>query len=443
MKKKIFFLVALTSFFLSCDELPNNVEPNDERIPIKIAMSPLTKVSNNLFEDGDKVGLYVTNYENTSAGSLLTIGNHVDNAMFTKSGLNWNPEESLFWKDSSTPADLYAYYPYSQVTDVNAHAISVELDQSNIENYESSYFLWGKVEEQLPTESPISIQTNHLMSSLSVYVAYGESFTEEDLKFYNIDDIKIKLKATAEVDLATGVVTATGNVKSITPYKSADCYQAIVVPQTVSTGLISVTVNGDVYNLDYNITLRPNTKHKLNVVLNKEKLSSTFDFSIGSWEEDSDEHNGEIGIDNLASKIIEFTHSEVKDYCVEYYDANGDGELSELEAAQVTDIECPSSYLTDKPLSGKSFNEFVYFVSVEEIGEFFLLASLEEVTLPPSITYVGNGLLSNIYSVKFTSLVPPTIEGTGGLQYVYVPQESESLYREALAGHVYGEIFVY
>ena len=204
-----------------------------------------------------------------------------------------------------------------------------------------------------------------------------------------------------------------------------------------------MTVNGDVYNLDYNITLRPNTKHKLNVVLNKEKLSSTFDFSIGSWEEDSDEHNGEIGIDNLASKIIEFTHSEVKDYCVEYYDANGDGELSELEAAQVTDIECPSSYLTDKPLSGKSFNEFVYFVSVEEIGEFFLLASLEEVTLPPSITYVGNGLLSNIYSVKFTSLVPPTIEGTGGLQYVYVPQESESLYREALAGHVYGEIFVY
>lgn len=440
MKKNFIFLTALASLFISCDELPNNVEPQDEQIPIRIAMSPLTKVSNDLFEEGDMVGLYVSNYNNSSPSTLLTTGNHVDNAKFTNSGSKWNPDEALFWKDSSTPADLYAYYPYAEITDVNAHNFSVALDQSTLEKYESSYFLWGKVGNQLPTESPISIQTNHLMSSLSVYLTYGENFKEDEIALYNVSDIRISVKTTAAIDLATGSITATGNKQNITPYKNGDCYQAIVVPQTVSTGVISVTVNDVSYPLDYDITLLPNTKHTLNVILNKEKLSSDFSFSIGGWEEDSEEHTGNVGIENLASQIIEFEHPEVKNYCIECYDTNGDGELSRLEAALVKNPDIPSSYVSESPCEGKSFNEFVYFTSVTSPLEIFMYLRVSETTLPPSITSIETGLLRPLngesFTVKFTSLVPPTFSPYAIINgaNVYVPSASEEAYRTALAG---------
>ena len=239
----------------------------------------------------------------------------------------------------------------------------------------------------------------------------------------------------AAINLANGSITATGNKQNITPYKNGDCYQAIVVPQTVSTGVILVTVNDVSYPLDYNLTLLPNTKHTLNVVLNKEKLSSDFSFSIGGWEDDSEEHTGYIGIDNLASQIIEFEHPEVKSYCIECYDTNGDGELSRLEAAMVKGLDLPSSYVSDSPCEGKSFNEFVYFTSCVDIGELFMYIGIRETTLPPSIAYIATQELTQLEHITFTSLVPPEIE-EDALEgsTVSVPITSEEAYRTALAG---------
>ena len=56
-----------------------------------------------------------------------------------------NPDTPVYWKDETTPADFYCYYPYMQtVSDVTAVPFSVKADQSTLENYKASELLWGK-----------------------------------------------------------------------------------------------------------------------------------------------------------------------------------------------------------------------------------------------------------------------------------------------------------
>lgn len=446
--KKFLFLPVLALFLISCDETGNGLKPNEERIPINISMSPLTKVSGNVFEEGDMVGLYVSNYNDETPSALLSTGNHVDNAKFTNNGSSWNPDEQLFWKDETTPADLYAYYPYSTVSDVNALAFSVLTDQSTIENYEGSYFLWGKVAGQTPTEAPVAIETNHLMSSVSVCVTYGENISEDERKLYQVESIGLNVKTTAEIDLTTGEVNATGNINYVSTYYDGEYYKAIVVPQESPS--VSVKVNGKSYTSEYDVVLLPNTKYTLKINIEKDMLTSSFSFNIGEWEEDKTEYSEGVKIDNLASQIIEFTDSEVEAYCVLNYDTNGDGKLSQLEAATVKHIVITEEMMNNRPLEGKDFHELVYFTSLSDTSDSITYMYLHAITLPPSIETLGMGSYMNLESIKFTSLIPPTIDpyafggdGKGDIGRIWVPDESEDLYREALPVEVLGMIVTY
>lgn len=84
MKKKFLFAIALVALSVSCEDVPDNMEPNENGIPINISLSPLSKVSGDSFENGDMVGLYVSNFVNGESEILQTSGNYVDNAKFTK-----------------------------------------------------------------------------------------------------------------------------------------------------------------------------------------------------------------------------------------------------------------------------------------------------------------------------------------------------------------------
>ncbi|MBQ5704324.1 MAG: fimbrillin family protein, partial [Alistipes sp.] len=109
--KKFLALVATTSLMLSCSQ--EDIVPTIEQIPINISVGQQTRANDDAFENGDEVGIYVVNYSGETAGTLAASGNQVDNAQFTYDGSKWSPENSIYWKDSSTAADFYAYYPYS------------------------------------------------------------------------------------------------------------------------------------------------------------------------------------------------------------------------------------------------------------------------------------------------------------------------------------------
>ena len=92
-------------------------------------------------------------------------------------------------------------------------------------------------------------------------------------------------------------------------------------------------------------------------------------------------------------KNITFADANVKAICVKNWDTNGDGELSEEEAAAVTDL--------GKVFRGKtnitSFDELQYFTGLTSIGydAFYYCKNLESVTIPNNVTSIASYAFSD------------------------------------------------
>ena len=205
MKRLLLFAVTIGALFACTKE---DITPVDEqKIPINISVGQSTRANDTTFAVDDKVGIYVVNYAEEVAGTLAASGNQVDNAKFTFNGSAWTPEKPVYWKDRSTAADFYAYYPYSEVADIAAHPFSVKADQSEEADFWASDFLWGKATNVSPSPNPVSITTNHSLSRILVEIKPGKGFTEEAWTAAS-KSIKIcDVKTAATIDLSTGIAT--------------------------------------------------------------------------------------------------------------------------------------------------------------------------------------------------------------------------------------------
>lgn len=301
-KYKLLFL-CLIGFISSCSSgsggedpvLPTPDPPVVSRIPISLkcdlSASAATRATDTGYEAGDKIGLYVVNYEENVPGILSQSGNHVDNICFTYNGGVWSPESPIYWKDEDTPADFYCYYPYSTPTDITAHLFSVKEDQSVLANYKASEFLYGKSNKVFPTEQAVSLTTYHLFSCAIITVAPGNGYTEESLETANISVRLNGCKNNAAINLKEGTVDATGEATTILPLKEEKQYKALIVPQTIQAdNFITVTVNGQDYNLKKEFTFVSGMRHQFTVTVNR--TSNGINVGIGSWEDDGTDNGG-------------------------------------------------------------------------------------------------------------------------------------------------------
>lgn len=289
--KRFFTIATIALSFISCGEngslIPEPTPPPVERIPINISTS-ITRATDSAFEAGDKVGIFVVNEPNTLAAS----GNYVDNMGFTYSG-QWAPDEEIFWKDQTTKADFYCYYPYAESVNTKAHTFATKADQSTLANYKASEFLWGKLGAVAPTEEAVKITTNHIFSNVVVILKPGNGFTAESLASAN-KSVKIcGVKTNATIDLSTGVATANGNTTDVTPYLDGTQYRALIVPQSTAEGaLLVVTVDGTDYILSRAMTFMPNKQHKFTVT--PHMFSNGLNVDIGSWQVDEEDYGGAV-----------------------------------------------------------------------------------------------------------------------------------------------------
>ena len=302
MKKTIILFAAMAMIFaMSCSknegvEMPQPETPdNPVQIPINVGMDLWTRVTDSSFEQNDKVGIYVVNYSGAKVGALTNSGNYVDNMRFTYStAARWTPDSEIYWKDDTTKADFYCYYPYGSPANVSAYAVSTNPDQSTDDGYKGSEFLWGKREGVLPSPETVNVTVNHVMSNVFVYIKPGKGFTDEMLTAAAVNVKIVNVKTDATVNLATGVVTAAGAAKTVTPHDETGYYRALIVPQTVAanTALIIVTVN-DVqytYTPTENVELKSNTQHKFTVTVNN--VGNGVDIGVGNWTTDETDYGG-------------------------------------------------------------------------------------------------------------------------------------------------------
>ena len=126
---------------------------------------------------------------------------------------------------------------------------------------------------------------------------------------------------------------------------------------------------------------------------------------------DSDMGNPQNGSDDL---YITFADANVKAICVANWDTNGDGELSEEEAAAVTSLGVVFKGNTEIT----SFNELQYFTWLTEIPReaFMNCTSLTSVVIPDNITSIGYSAFDNCYALASINL-PSTITNIDGAAF--------------------------
>ena len=266
--------------------------PVDEqvRIPINISMGVWTKVTDVAYEKGDQTGIYVVNNtESGESGTLVSSGNHVDNMRFTYAEY-WTPDTEIYWADKTTKADFYCYFPYGTPTDVTAHPFSVQADQSALESYKASEFLWGKVSgvEQTATET-VELQFRHCLSKFVIQMVKGPSYEgdfPEDAEVYIHSTVP-----TATIDFTTGSVTKDlfGEMATIKARKVNDStFEAIIVPQRLDTRrpFIEIIAGGISYLLEDTFQFKPGMQHTLSLTINSNP--DQIEIEIGGDIEDGD-----------------------------------------------------------------------------------------------------------------------------------------------------------
>lgn len=320
MKKLILIASFITLAFAGCTTDPFEPEyiPIEEQLPIQLYGSidqvATTRVNDDGFCNGDAVGVYVVNYVNGESGTLQVEGNQADNVKYVFDEVNykWDPVKDVYFRDTYTHVDIIGYYPYANPTNISAYPFEIQKDQSTIANngilggYEASDFLWGKAEDIIPTATRINLKFHHQMAGVQVTLVEGNNWEEGEWEQVQKSALITNTKRKSTIDLATGEITAIGDVQTtgIVPSVSGDSFRAVVVPQSMSAGtaLLSLTVNGIPYGYKYKIDGNyadfeyvSGKLHKFTVKVSKKQQGDVefeeLGVSITTWETDNTSHD--------------------------------------------------------------------------------------------------------------------------------------------------------
>ncbi|MBR5812444.1 MAG: fimbrillin family protein [Alistipes sp.] len=444
--RKFLLFAAMACTLLSCSESQESIT-NVEKLPINISVNQQTRANDEVFETGDNIGIYVVNYNGSTAGTLAATGNQADNSQFTYDGSKWSPENSIYWKDNTTATDFYAYYPYSSsISSITAYPFSVKSNQSDNDDFWASDFLWGKATKISPTPNPVSIQTSHSLSRILIDIKPGTGFTETS---WNTATKSIKIcevKTSATINLSTGVATASGNSGEIIPLAASETgttlsYKAMMIPQVVedNTKLVVVTVDGTDYVYRKGYTFSPNTIHKFTITVNKN--GSNVNVSIGEWSIDSttNEGNAEDESESITNTIpnnqIWYTATEkvtpnspdvfgATILSNEWNSTTGEGIITLNEYAttigtkafegctNLISIQIPSSVKTidERAFSGCSYlkSPEKILTNITHIGSYaFYGCNFQDLTIPTGVETIGDHafMACNIKSLSISDSV--------------------------------------
>lgn len=288
MKKTLYILSGLV-LALACTKTP--VMDNSELI-LTPTYPGATKATAAGFENGDKVGIYITKYNGEKPTPLQIGGNWGSNLTLSLSGTAWTLNPKVYWEEN-TQFDIYGYYPKMDVSSVDAQPFKVADDQTvsggveGMSAYEASDFLWAKVKGATRAASvPMAFQ--HKMCKVDVKLVKGPEY-EGELP----EDIVVYIHNTvtdALIDLATGDVVKDNYqpATSIRARKIAiDQFEAIVVPQRLSNRvpLVEVVCGQISYLLESTVQFKSGMIHTITITLsdNPEKVAIDIGGQIENW----------------------------------------------------------------------------------------------------------------------------------------------------------------
>ena len=180
----------------------------------------------------------------------------------------------------------------------------MEKDQNNDGGYGASDFLWAKTEKVAPSENKVKLHFGHRMSCANVILEEGTGFADGEFAKLDKSVLVMNTTRTSTINLATGVVTATGDAspEGTLMMDASDGFRAIVVPQTVKAGsvLFAITVDGVTYHFknETAAVFESGKQSKFTITVNWKAATGQYEFvltgtEIVDWIADIETHGGE------------------------------------------------------------------------------------------------------------------------------------------------------
>lgn len=293
MKKIFSILTVATLLMVGCENSDNIPVVEDGVMHIKVLHPSATRVTETVFESGDMIGIYATEYSGDVASPLQISGNWANNVATTYNGADWTPAKKIFWSENKM--DVYGYYPYMTPTSIDEYIWSVQLDQSipetadALSGYEASDLLWAKAEYVAQEDGDVQLQFNHICSKLVIKLVKGETF-EGDFP----DDTSLYLHSTvptATIDFEKGTVSKYiyGDASPIKARRvSVDTFEVILIPQSIHSRLpfVEIEMNGISYMTYDLFSYLPGVQYSVSITLNSspEQIEVEIGGKITDWE---------------------------------------------------------------------------------------------------------------------------------------------------------------
>lgn len=245
------------------DALRLQDENTAAQIPISLsaAYPTATRASDDGFEDGDRMGVYVLDYLEGEKQDIEANDVHAADVRFEFNGKDnsWKARNPLYWTSKDTPADIIAYYPFKEnITSPKEFPFSISRrqdlsgDENELGGYEASDFLWAKSEKVMPVDSKVNLTLRHLMAGVRVTLKEGSGFGDGEWASLSKVVLIPNIKPSTNINLENGTLgDAYGDDISVASYKYGDDWRAVVVPQNVEAGknVIDISVDGVGYHL--------------------------------------------------------------------------------------------------------------------------------------------------------------------------------------------------
>lgn len=274
MKKIFISAIAILAAITGCNKIETPAVTDDGTMRFNVA-HPATKATETAFEAGDKIGVYITGYQDGEPLALQLGGNYKNNNPVTYDGTSWTAEPVIYWGEGKY--DVFAYYPFMIPESVDELPFSVALDQRVMETadalsaYEASDFLYAVKKGVTSADGEVELMFKHKMSKLTVNLIKGADY-EGDLPA----TATLLVHSTVTdclIDLATGDVIKNpySPARTITAKQiDAGTHTAIIVPQMLTNKkpLIEIVFKDVSYMVESKFQFKSGTHHVLNITIN-------------------------------------------------------------------------------------------------------------------------------------------------------------------------------
>ncbi len=263
-----------------------------------------TTIQSDKFDSNEKIDVYIS--ENTTGTATTTYGTNGQPLVYT-TGENgaMSTTTQQYFPTSGNGVNIYAVYP-SGTSIASGNTFTIKEDQSTDANYKASDLMYGAPKGNATVarqKSAVSINFKHLLSKVTVVLKSGNGSPSLDGAVVKLKSVKPSTTLTASIS-GGSVSEASGNTKDITVMTAATnalSGSAVIVPQTLSTGFIEVTLkNGGVLTSTglknggsdlTNVVLEAGKAYTYTITVNLTGLSVTS--SITDWDNSSSEVTGD------------------------------------------------------------------------------------------------------------------------------------------------------